>query len=96
MTVRNLEFLFRPASIAVIAEPGEASGYAEVVRKNLTAGGFAGPIAFVATRRGSRLGIGPRVRLERMEFVPDLAIICARFHHIPEIVSQLGALGVRA
>ncbi len=42
MTVRNLEFLFRPTSVAVIAEPDEPSRYAEVVLANLAAGGFSG------------------------------------------------------
>ena len=44
MTVRNLEFLFRPKSVAVVAEPEEQSHYAEIVRGNLETGGFAGPV----------------------------------------------------
>ena len=48
MTVRNLEFLFHPKSIAVVAEPDEPGNYAEVVLRNLAAAGFAGPVASVA------------------------------------------------
>jgi hypothetical protein len=51
MTVRNLEFLFRPASVAVVAEPDEPSRYAEVVLANLAAGGFSGPIMSVSARK---------------------------------------------
>ncbi len=40
MTVRNLEYLFRPTSVAVVFEPDEASRYAEVMLGNLAAGGY--------------------------------------------------------
>ena len=53
MTVRNLEFLFRPASMAVVAEPDEPSRYAEVVLANLAAGGFNGPLMSVSARKRS-------------------------------------------
>jgi acetyltransferase len=96
MTVRNLEYLFRPGSIAVIAEPDEPSRYADIVQRNLAAGGFAGPLAVVAARRVSRLRLGPRVRVDPLPFVPDLALICAHFDSIPAIVAQLGERGVRA
>ena len=96
MTVRNLEYLFRPGSIAVIAEPEEPSSYADLVQRNLAAGGFTGPLALVAARRASRLRLGPRVRVDPLPFVPDLALICAHFESIPAIVTQLGERGVRA
>jgi hypothetical protein len=66
MTVRNLEFLFRPASVAVVAEPDEPSRYAEVVLANLAAGGFAGPVISVGARKRSLFGIGADVRLGRV------------------------------
>ncbi len=96
MTVRNLEYLFRPGSIAVIAEPDEPSRYADLAQRNLASGGFAGQLALVAARRTSRLRFGPRVRVDPLPFVPDLALICARFENIPAIVAQLGERGVRA
>ena len=96
MTVRNLEYLFRPGSIAVIAEPEEPSSYADLVQRNLAAGGFTGPLALVAARRATRLRLGPRVRVDPLPFVPDLALICAHFESIPAIVAQLGERGVRA
>ncbi|WP_366145636.1 hypothetical protein [Accumulibacter sp.] len=53
MTVRNVEFLFRPQSVAVVAEPDEASRYAEVVLANLPGGALAGPLMSSA-RTGAR------------------------------------------
>ena len=96
MTVRNLEFLFRPASVAVVAEPDEPSRYAEVVLANLTAGGFNGSIVSVSARKRSLFYMGDDVRVGKLNVVPDLAIICASLDRVPSIIAQLGALGTRA
>lgn len=96
MTVRNLEFLFRPQSVAVVAEPDEASRYAEVVLRNLAAGGFAGPVIAVAAKKRSLFGIGSHIHIDQLELAPDLAIVCAAAGDVPQIVAQLGARGTRA
>ncbi|HQR58658.1 MAG TPA: CoA-binding protein, partial [Azonexus sp.] len=96
MTVRNLEFLFHPASVAVVAEPDEPSRYAEVVLANLAAGGFSGPVVSVGARKRSLFHMGDDVRVGELDVVPDLAIICASLDRVPSIISQLGARGTRA
>ncbi|MEF8714876.1 MAG: GNAT family N-acetyltransferase [Accumulibacter sp.] len=96
MTVRNLEFLFRPTSVAVIAEPDEPSRYAEVVLANLAAGGFSGPVMSVSARKRALFFMGDEVRLGDLDGVPDLAIICASLEQVPSIIAQLGARGTRA
>jgi acetyltransferase len=96
VTVRNLEFLFRPKSVAVVAEPGEPNRYAEVVLRNLAAGGFSGRVIPVAAKNRSLFGIGAHVRIDELELVPDLAIICAALRDVPQIIAQLGARGTHA
>ena len=96
MTVRNLEFLFRPKSIAVIAEPDEPGRYAEVVLRNLAAGGFSGPVMPVTAKKRSLFGIGTHVHIDELDVAPDLAIICAALGDAPKIIAQLGARGTRA
>lgn len=101
MTVRNLEFLFRPKSVAVVADAGAKSAdapgrYAEVVLRNLEGGGFAGSIAAIAARRRSLFGIGSHVHVDDLATVPDLAIVCAALDDVPQIVAKLGAAGTRA
>ena len=96
MTVRNLEFLFHPAAVAVVAEPDEPSRYAEVVRANLAAGGFNGPVMSVGARKHLLFPMGNTVRVGELEGVPDLAIICASLDRVPSIIAQLGARGTRA
>ena len=96
MTVRNLEFLFRPKSIAVVAEPDEPGNYAEVVLRNLAAGGFAGPVASVAAKKRSLFGLGAHLQIDEIGIAPDLAIVCAALHDVPRIIAKLGARGTRA
>ena len=96
MTVRNLEYLFRPASVAVVAEPDEASRYADVVLANLAAGGFSGPVMSVVARQRRLFLLSTGVRLGKLEVVPDLAVICASLDKVPSIIEQLGSLGTRA
>ena len=96
MTVRNLEFLFHPASVAVVAEPDEPSRYAEVVLANLAAGGFTGPVVSVSARKRLLFHMGDDVRVGELDVVPDLAIICASLERVPSIIAQLGARGTRA
>ena len=71
MTVRNLEFLFRPESVAVIVDTEYPGEYAEILLRNLNAGAFTGPLMQVAVHKRSRFKIGARVRLDKMEVVPD-------------------------
>lgn len=96
MTVRNLEYLFRPASVAMVAEPDEPSRYAEVVLSNLTAAGFSGPVMSISAKKRSLIHVGEDVRLGEFELAPDLAIICASLDLVPSIITQLGARGTRA
>jgi acetyltransferase len=96
MTVRNLEFLFRPKSVAVIAESEEQGCYADVVLRNLAAGGFSGTITAVTATRHSLFGIGARVHIDELDPAPDLAVVCAPLRDVAQIVAQLGARGTRA
>lgn len=96
MTVRNLEFLFSPKSIAVVAEPAEQGCYAEVVLRNLVAGGFSGPVTQVLAKKHALFGIGSQMHLSQPGKAPDLAIVCAHLRDVAGIVAELGTRGTRA
>ena len=103
MTVRNLEFLFRPKSVAVVSEVDPQSNeapnhYANVVLRNLAAGGFSGPVMPVTAKMRSLLGTGIRahIHIDELKVIPDLAIICAALDDVPKIIGKLGKLGTRA
>ena len=44
MTIRNLDRLFSPASVAVIGASERAGSIGSVLTRNLVTGGFAGPV----------------------------------------------------
>jgi acetyltransferase len=96
MTVRNLEFLFRPNSIAVVTEPGEPGYYPDIVLRNLAAGGYGGQVIRIDMTKHWLFGIGRRPRIGQQETVPELAITCTPLENVPRIVLQLGAMGTRA
>jgi len=54
MTVRNLEYFFRPKSVAVVSESDESVRYAEIVLANLAAGG-TGVGVYIQVTRGVAL-----------------------------------------
>ena len=56
MTIRNLEFVLRPRSIAVIGASNNAGSVGHTLTKNVIAGGFAGAVYLVNPKHGSIAG----------------------------------------
>lgn len=96
MTIKNLDTLLRPRSVAVVVDSEQPSQYAEILLANLHSGGFNGTLATVRVKQRSVLSLGARVRLSKTEGVIDLAIICCRHELLAEIIQQLGERGTRA
>jgi acetyltransferase len=96
MTVRNLDFLFRPRSVSIVAEGNQPGCYADVVARNLAGGGYKGPILHARAKKHSLFGIGGHMHISELQTVPDLAIVCAPLRDIAEIVGELGERGTRA
>ncbi|WP_343715700.1 GNAT family N-acetyltransferase [Inquilinus sp.] len=92
MSVRNLDALFRPASIALIADGPVGA----VLARNLFAGGFDGPVMPVtpgARSVGSALAYPT---ISALPAAPDLAVIAAPPESLPGLIAELGGRGTRA
>ncbi|KGM30773.1 CoA-binding protein, partial [Inquilinus limosus] len=92
MSVRNLDALFRPASIALIADGPVGA----VLARNLFAGGFHGPVMPVT--RGAR-SVGSALAypsVSALPMAPDLAVIAAPPETLPGLIAELGGRGTRA
>ncbi len=76
MSVRNLEFLFRPASVALIGASDRAGSVGAVVLRNLKQGGFRGPVWPVNARRDIVAGERAWRDVASLPAAPDLAVIC--------------------
>jgi acetyltransferase len=96
MSIRNLEALFQPRSIAVIGASDRPGSVGSVVLRNLKAGGFKGSIWPVNPRHAT-IDAGPAwPDVASLPEPPDLAVICTPAHTVPDLVAELGRKGARA
>jgi acetyltransferase len=96
VSIRNLEYLFQPRSIAVIgASPREGSVGAFVMR-NLLEARFAGPLWPVNPKHGLVAGREAWPDVASLPAAPDLAVLCTPAPTVPALIEALGAKGTRA
>ncbi|MFM0081684.1 GNAT family N-acetyltransferase [Paraburkholderia sediminicola] len=96
MTVRNLDALFRPKSVAVIGASERPGSTGAMVWARVLEGGFEGPIWPVNPKYetlGRRKVIGDVGDLPQ---APTVALICTPPDTWPGIIHKLGGLGTRA
>ncbi|HEX9174192.1 MAG TPA: CoA-binding protein, partial [Telluria sp.] len=96
MSVRNLEHLFAPASVALIGASSRPGSLGTTLLHNLDAGGFRGAIYPVNPKYSELGGRKAYAGLAQLPAPPDLAVICTPPATVPGIVRQLGELGTRA
>ncbi len=96
MSIRNLEALLAPASVAIIGVPERSDSLGMVVARNLLAGGFKGPIWLVDHHKGSVLGQATFADVASLPQAPDLALICTPAPSVPGLIEALGRKGTRA
>ena len=96
MTVRNLDALLRPASIAVIGASTRERSVGDVLTRNLVQGGFKGPISVVHPRESSIQGLPTYKDVASLPAAPDLAVIATPAESVPELIAELGSRGTRA
>ena len=96
MSVRNLEKMFQPRSVALVGASDRAGSLGSVLLRNLKQGGFKGPI-WPVNRRHARIDEGQAwPNVAALPGVPDLAVMCTPPDTVPELIAQLGAKGCRA
>lgn len=96
MTVRNLDRLFGPKSLAVIGASAMAGKLGNSVFKAACGAGFQGPVYAVNPKGGNIDGHAVHVSISDLPAPPDLAVIVTPPHTVAPIVSELGARGCRA
>ena len=96
MSLRNLEFLFRPKSIAVIGASDRAGSVGATVMRNVAAGGFAGPIYAVNPAHLTVAGQRAYADVTYLPQTPELAVIATPPATIPALIDALGKRGTRA
>ncbi|MDS4040998.1 MAG: bifunctional acetate--CoA ligase family protein/GNAT family N-acetyltransferase [Candidatus Competibacter sp.] len=93
MTIRNLDYLFKPDRIALICGGGDTE---TIIARNLMNGGFKGPIMPVDSQRWALEGALTYPDIASLPLPPALAIITRSLREAPALVRQLGERGARA
>ena len=96
MTIRNLEYLFKPRSIAIVGRGKRAGGFDATVEFNLIEGGFKGPVMPVNPDQQAVSGVLAYKNIDSLPLVPELAILTTPVEEAPELIGQLGARGTKA
>ena len=96
MTIRNLEYLLAPKSVALIGASPEAGSIGLIIAGNIAGAGFGGPdlASSIRSTPGSTAPCYPSVAA--VPGVPDLAVIVTPPATIPRLIDELGAKGTRA
>jgi len=96
MSIRNLHFLFKPKSVALIGASERPHSVGTTVLHNLLDGGFDGAIFPVNPKYRTLAGREVYRSVAHLPAPPDLAVICTPPDTIPDIVGQLGEIGCKA
>ena len=96
MSIRNLDRMFRPRSVAVIGASDRPHSVGAALMRNLTQGGFEGPVVPVNPRAAAVHGIMAYKDVAGLPIVPDLAVIATPPDTIAPLIDELGRRGTRA
>lgn len=96
MSIRHLDSLFNPKSLALIGASRREDSLGAVLAANLMSAGFEGPIYPIhpkATEIGDRVAYPSVADLPE---APDLAVIATPPKSVPDLIAQLAERGTRS
>src|SRR3974390_3133907 len=96
MSIRNLDKMFRPQSVAVIGASDKPHSVGSALMTNLIRAGFSGPIIPINPHAAAVHGIMAYKDVASLPITPDLAVIATPPDTIPALMSELGGRGTRA
>ena len=96
MSIRHLDSLFQPDSVAVIGASDRAGSVGATVWRNLRAGGFDGALYAVNHNHATVDGVKAWPSVGALPRTPALALICTPPAGVAKLIKQLGQRGTRA
>jgi len=96
MSIRHLDSMFDPASVAVFGASDRAASVGATVWRNLRQGGYAGRLYAVNPRRPVLAGEAAFADVAALPEAPELAVICTPPATVPGLIAALGARGTHA
>ena len=96
MTIRNLNCMFNPSSVALVGASQKPGSIGAVLVRNLVSAGFKGDIFFVSPKDSTIEGLPTYPDLDSLPKTPDLAVIATPPETVPLLIEKLGSLGTRS
>ncbi|MDX9785424.1 MAG: bifunctional acetate--CoA ligase family protein/GNAT family N-acetyltransferase [Desulfobacterales bacterium] len=96
MTIRNLDFMFNPATVALIGASQKPGSIGAVLARNLVSGRFKGDIFPVNSKYSTIEGLRAYPSVKSLPKTPDLAVIATPPDTVPKLIEQIGRRGTRA
>jgi acetyltransferase len=96
MSIRNLDKMFAPRSIAVIGASDKPNSVGAALMTNLLQAGFGGPVLPVNPKASAVHGIKAYGDIASLPHAPDLAVIATPPDTVPPLIAELGRRGTRA
>ncbi|GAB4353568.1 MAG: bifunctional acetate--CoA ligase family protein/GNAT family N-acetyltransferase [Immundisolibacter sp.] len=96
MTIRNLDYLFNPQSVALIGASTRPGSVGAVLARNLFGAGFNGPVMPVNPKYVAVEGVLAYKNVASLPLAPDLAVIATPPDTVPRLIAELGERGTRA
>ena len=92
----ELEFLFRPRSVAVIGASHNPKKIGYKILSNILSGGYQGKVYPVNPKGGEILGLKVYRRITEVPGPVDLAVIAVPAQIVPDVLEECGQKGVKA
>lgn len=95
MSVRNLDSIFRPKSVALLGATPRDRAVGQLVARNLRAGAIEVPVMLVNPHHTEIDGVPVFPDIAHLPHDPDLGVICTPPATVPGLIAELGARGAR-
>ena len=96
MSIRNLDSLFKPASVAIIGASERPGTIGQLVTRNILDAGFAGAVMLVNPSHREMFGRTSYADVASLPETPELAVIVTPAEVCVRVLAQLAARGTRA
>ena len=96
MSIRNLDYLFKPGSVALVGASKQSSSVGAVLAHNLFNSGFDGPIMPVNPKHKAIEGVLTYADAGSLPVPADLAVIATPPETVPGLIADFAERGTRA
>src|SRR5690606_34578028 len=96
MSIRNLDRMYAPRSVALIGASARSGAGGNVILSNLLGAGLPGPAWAGHPKGGEILGQQVYREVASLPGVPDLAVIATPPQSVPGLIDEVGKRGTKA